>query len=184
MIDHGKKPTAVTFPGIPGTDLATGEVLSPDTLKGLIDYAVKYHLDPARGHVVLMYSKPYITIDGYLYYANKSGVPYSLSSRPLDEDERKTYQIEERSHAWVSEVILTEKQQSFTGLGIVTYEEMTATSKRDETKLAAPVVAAHPWQQAQKRAEWQVLRRAFPIGESDEKKEVKHEHTTDAGRDG
>ncbi|MBA7580553.1 hypothetical protein ES708_22446 [subsurface metagenome] len=57
------------------------------------------------------------------------------------------------------------------GLGIVTREEMEAKSPRDETKLRSPVVAAHPWQLAQKRAEWQALRRGFPIGESEYEKE-------------
>ena len=68
-------------------------------------------------------------------------------------------------HAWVAEVIFTDTGASFTGLGIVTYDEMTAKSNKNPDRLRSPVVAAHPWQLAQKRAEWQALRRAFPFGE-------------------
>ena len=151
--------------GVPRTDLGTGELLLPEVIKGLVDYAHKYGLDPVRGHVCLMYGKPYITIDGYLFHANQTGVAYALRSRPLTEDERKTYRVGEEDHAWHAEVSLLGENYIFDGLGIVTYDEMTEESKKRPGKLASPVVAAHPWQLAQKRAEWQALRRAFPIGE-------------------
>lgn len=162
------QPTAVTTWGVPAADLGTGELIPREMLTALVEYARKYELDPARGHVVLMYSKPYITIDGYLFHANQVNQPYKLKSRPLTDEERGTYQIEEGSHAWVAEIIKTSTDSSFIGLGVVTKTEMEAKSKRDTTKLASPVVAAHPWLLAQKRAEWQALRRAFPIGETEE----------------
>jgi hypothetical protein len=157
---------AVTMGGIPATDLGTGELLLPDVIKALGDYAHGYGLDPRRGHVCLMYGKPYITIDGYLYHANRSGIPYTIESRPLNAGEVTSYQIPSATHAWIAMVRLLETGAFLTGLGIVTQEEMTAKSPRDASKLRSPVVAAHPWQLAQKRAEWQALRRAFPIGES------------------
>jgi len=64
--------------------------------------------------------------------------------------------------------------QWFGGIGIVTQEEMTEPSKRHPDQLRSPVVAKHPWQLAQKRAEWQAMRRAFPIGEPENEKEVNH----------
>ncbi|MBU2177757.1 MAG: hypothetical protein KJ556_21905 [Gammaproteobacteria bacterium] len=158
-------PQAETFTGIPATDLGTGELLSMQQFQMIVVYARKYDLDPLRSHVVLMYGKPYVTLDGYLFHAHQVNIPYQLRSRPLDEDERITYQIPGGAHAWVCEIIKGAGDRSFIGLGIVTQEEMTETSKRDKTKLASPVVARHPWQLAQKRAEWQALRRAFPIGE-------------------
>jgi len=166
-----KHPRVNEFAMVPQTDLGTGELLLPEVIKALVDYALKYHLDPVRGHVVLMYSKPYITIDGYLYHANRSRVPYTLQSRPMTTLELDQYKIGVTDHGWLSKVILTDTSDEFTGTGIVTYEEMTAKSVRDASKLRSPVVAAHPWQLAQKRAEWQALRRAFPIGETEEKKE-------------
>uniref|UniRef100_A0A6H2A0A6 Uncharacterized protein n=1 Tax=viral metagenome TaxID=1070528 RepID=A0A6H2A0A6_9ZZZZ len=158
-------PQAETFTGVPAADLGTGELLPREMVLALINYAGKYHLDPARGHVCLMYGRPYITIDGYLYHAAQDGRPYSIESRPLAPDEFGTYQIEAGSHAWISTVRFAGAGNYVTGLGIVTKEEMEAKSKRHPDQLAAPVVAAHPWQMAQKRAEWQALRRAFPIGE-------------------
>jgi len=154
--------------GVPNKDLATGELLLPEQVKALMDYAFKYHLDPFRGHLVLMYGKPYFTIDAYLFYARQSGRSYTLSSRPMTTQEEKQYKVDKTGHNWLGTVTFTNDGTTFTGTGIVTYEEMTAKSPRDETKLRSPVVAAHPWQLAQKRAEWQALRRAFPIGESPE----------------
>lgn len=164
-----KQPTKALILGeIPKADLATGELLGSEKVQALIAYASKYGLDAYRGHVVIYYGKPYIGLDGYLYHAHKTGIPYSMVSRPLTEDERKSYQVEEGSHAIFTVITRGDNRQSFNGLGIVTKEEMEAKSPRDETKLRSPVVAAHPWQLAQKRAEWQALRRAFPIGESEE----------------
>lgn len=151
--------------GVPNKDLATGELLAPEQVKSLMDYAYKYKLDPFRGHLVLMYGKPYITIDGYLFHAKGTKKPYSLASRPMTTPEEKQYKVGKTDHAWIAEVNFTDSSSVFTGLGIVTYEEMTAKSPTKPDKLRSPVVAAHPWQLAQKRAEWQALRRAFPIGE-------------------
>lgn len=154
---------------LPRADLATGELLAPEVVRAIMFYAYKYSLDPYRGHVVMMYGKPYITIDGYLYHANQLEIPYRLTSRPLTEEERKTYRItNENNHAWLAEVELLEGGL-FTGLGVVTMDEMTAKSTKKPDQLRSPVVAAHPWQLAQKRAEWQAMRRAFPIGETEEK---------------
>ncbi len=153
---------------VPTTDLGSGETLSAITVHRLIKFALKYHLDPMRGHVVLMYGKPYITIDGYLYYANFQKISYTLTTRPLTDPERKTYLIPDGAHAWVSEIIDKSGEQSVIGLGVVTQEEMTELAKGKKDQLKSPVVAKHPWNMAQKRAEWQALRRAFPIGRTSE----------------
>lgn len=152
--------------GLPQKDLATGELLTPEQITALVYFAHKYQLDVFRGHVVLMYGKPYITIDGYFFYAHLTHRPYSLTARPLTTLEEKQYKVGKTDHAWVAELQFLDTGTTFTGQGIVTYEEMTAKSPRDQTKLRSPVVAAHPWQLAQKRAEWQAMRRGFPIGES------------------
>ncbi len=157
---------------LPRVDLGTGEVLGKEMQTALILYAERYGLDAFRAHVYIMYGKPYIGLDGYLYLANKTTIPYQLRSRPLTEDERKTYLIAEHDHAWTCEIVLPLTSQSFTGLGIVTNDEMTAVSSKNPSQARSPVVAAHPWQLAQKRAEWQALRRAFPFGETEEGKEV------------
>lgn len=152
---------------VPRRDLATNAELTIQQVQGLCEYAGRYGLDPGRGHVVMMYSKPYITIDGYLYHARQTSVVYRLHSRPLGAEEKTVYQVPEGAHAWLAEIIMADGNVSFTGLGIVTVEEMTEMSKGKPGQLRSPVVARHPWQLAQKRAEWQALRRAFPIGETD-----------------
>ena len=152
---------------LPRVDLATGELLVPEVVQGILDYANKYGLDAYRGHVVIMYGKPYIGLDGYLYHALTTQSQFSLNSKPLDKDERTTYQIEEGDHAWIAEAIINNGERSFTGLGIVTKAEMEAKSKNNPERLASPVVAKYPWQLCQKRAEWQAMRRAFPIGETE-----------------
>ena len=156
---------------LPRTDLQTGELLTPDTIAGMISYAVKYGLDPWRGHIVLMWGKPYITIDGYLYKARKSEIPYTLESRPLNEAERTEWGLPTEDIAWRAEVKLFAPDRVFIGHGIVAKEEREELAKGKPSQKRYPVVAAKPWQMAQKRAEWQALRRAFPIGETEEIKE-------------
>lgn len=167
QMQEGKPVTEDRFWLIPKVDLATGELLIPEMIKALMDYAQNYGLDPYRSHVVLMYGKPYITLDGYLYHAKETGVGFSLISRPLCQTEREDYKIGADDHAWIATVDILAEHSYFTGLGIVNQEEMTAKSTKKPDQLRSPVVAAHPWQLAQKRAEWQALRRAFPIGESE-----------------
>jgi len=151
---------------LPKVDLGTGEALSSAMSQLIVSYAKRYRLDPYRGHVLIMYGKPYIGIDGYLFYAHQEHISFTLGSRPLGADERKDYQVDQGDHAWTAEVAMLPAGGKFNGLGIVTKTEMEAKSPRDVEKLRSPVVAAHPWQLAQKRAEWQALRRAFPVGES------------------
>ena len=166
----GRPVTAATLRDalFPRTDLGTGNLLDESVVEGLKLYAYTYNLDPYRGHVCLYHGKPYITIDGYLWHGNQEHVNFSLTCRPLKPEERPVYQIPEGAHAWLATVTRDAGQQTFTGLGVVTLEEMSTRSKRNPDQLASPVVAAHPWQMAQKRAEWQALRRAFPIGNKEE----------------
>ncbi|MBA7708047.1 hypothetical protein ES703_116934 [subsurface metagenome] len=100
-------------------------------------------------------------------------------SWPLEENDKKAFMVNPDDHAWRAIVRFTGTEQAFTGLGIVTHEEMIEMSKRDHSKLKSPVVAAHPWQLAQKRAEWQALRRAFPIGETSPGEEGENEAKTE-----
>jgi len=157
---------------LPDKDLGSDKLLTQDQIWSIIIFARKYDLDPYRGHVVLMYGKPYIGLDGYFYHADRTNKPYQLKSRPLTTPERSDYQVNEGDHAWIANLNINHGEGLFQGLGIVTRDEMTAKSTKTPGRLRSPVVAAHPWQLAQKRAEWQALRRAFPIGESDKQEEV------------
>jgi len=145
-------------------DLETGEGLSPAQIQALIAYARQYNLDPARGHVVQMHGSPYIGIDGYLFHAHRLGVPFSLKSHPMSGEERKAYQVPEGDFAWISEVEKQDTDATVSGIGIVTAAELTEKAKHNPNNLRYPVIAKHPVLMCQKRAEWQALRRAFPIG--------------------
>ncbi len=74
------------------------------------------------------------------------------------------YKLGATDHGWIATATFVKTGETFIGLGVVTYAEMTEESKRHPGQLASPVVASHPWLLGQKRAEWQALRRAFPIG--------------------
>jgi len=154
---------------LPDKDLGDNSLLPLDRIQALIEFAEELGLDAYRGHVVLMYGQPYVGLDGYLYHANRSRRPYRLESRPLTEDERAAMQLKKGDHGWKSDITFPDTNQLFTGIGIVTRGEMTETSKKKPDQLRYPVVAAKPQIMAQKRADWQALRRAFPL----ERQEVK-----------
>ena len=148
---------------LPRTDLATGQPLAENQTTLICAYARSYGLDPYRGHIALMYGKPYITIDGYYYHAKRTGETFWLDSRPLTDEERKSHMIPDGAHAWKCELTFHANETRVTGLGVVTAEEMTERSEKHPERLRAPVVSKYPWLMAQKRAEWQALRRAFPL---------------------
>jgi len=158
--------------GIPLTDLSTGEILNPDKLLALARYAVDAGLDPRRGHVCMMYGKPYATLDAYLYHARKSRRPYTLTSRPVRQEERADLQVADGDHAWLADLELLETGEVYMGLGVVTAEEMAEMSKKNPTRLRSPVVHGKPWQMANKRCRRDVLAQAFPLGIEPKEKEV------------
>lgn len=156
---------------LPKADLETGELLSPEQVQALIDYANKYGLDAYRGHVMMMYGTPYIGLDGYLYHANKKKIPFSLTGRPLSELEliQRGYEIGDMGY--LSKVTRHDTSGTFEGVGFIRRSELTEMSKKKPDRLRYPVVADKPGNIVQKRADWQALRRAFPIGETEEVKE-------------
>ena len=159
------------FALLPTKDLGNNEILVPVQIQALIDYASRYHLDPHRGHVVLMYGQPYIGLDGYLYHALREDPQYQLRSWPMTTLEKLQYQVGDYDYGWIAECFRSANKSAFTGIGVVTQEEINQPAKYDPKQKRYPVVASKPWQMAQKRAEWQALRRAFPIGETEGVKE-------------
>jgi hypothetical protein len=156
---------------LPRRDLATGTELTAQQQQHIIAYARKYELDPYRGHVVLMYGQPYIGLDGYIWHAHRVNVPVNPKPRPMTADERKEYQVAEGDYAWICTGSVNNIELDSPGIGIVRADELTEMSKKTPTELRYPVVAKHPQLLAQKRAEWQWFRRAFPIGEEHVKEE-------------
>lgn len=161
--------------GIPRTDLSTGEVLEPDKLMDLAVYAVDAGLDPRRGHICMMYGKPYVTLDAYLYHARKSGRRCRLTSRPMHQDERTDLMVADGDHAWLADLEFPETGEVYMGLGIVTAAEMAEMSTRNPNRPRSPVVHGKPWQMANKRCRRDALAQAFPLGIEPEEKEVLNE---------
>ncbi len=164
----GQSPEAATLPaltGIPPADLATGESVTIEVRRALAAWAASVGLRPELGHVALMYGKPYVEASGYLYHARQSRLSYDMEVRPLSVEERPTYQIPEGAHAWLCNITIKPDGTHVMGLGIVTLDEINAMSPKHPDKHRSPVVAAHPWHMAKKRAEHQALERAFPLGE-------------------
>lgn len=153
---------------MPSEDLGTKKLLSITEQQALIDYGRHYGLDAYRGHVMMMFGKPYIGLDGYIFVANRTRRPYTMPTRPANAEERLAMQIGVDDYCWICELQVENPRTYVRAIGIVTAEELTETSKKDTTQLRYPVVAKHPQLLAQKRAEWQALRRAFPIGENEE----------------
>ncbi len=156
------------FSLLPQVDLETGELLSPDLLHGLIAYAKRYGLDPYRGHVVLMHGKPYIGLDGYIYHAKQENIPFSLTGRPATPDDLKYLGYSEGDLGWDSKVERLDTGEVYEGWGFVTKAEIGEMSKKNPAVHRYPVIANKPGNMVIKRADWQALRRAFPIGKSEE----------------
>ena len=166
LFKQGKiEPIDKAFNLLPKADLETGELLTPETINALISYARIYGLDAYRGHVVVMHGRPYIGVDGYLYHADKKKIPYSLTGRPLNEEELKLRGYQDGDLGYYSKVVRHDTNQVFEGYGFIKKSELTERSKKNPDRLRYPVVADKPGVMVVKRADWQALRRAFPIGE-------------------
>lgn len=160
-----------SFNLLPRADLETGEQLSLDKVDALVKYARRYDLDPYRGHIQMMHGAPYVSIDGYLYHAHKEKIPYSLTGRPLTKPELKAQGYAPDDLGWYSKVERLDTGQVFEGYGFIMAAELTEMSKKHPDRPRYPVVAAKPGVMVVKRADWQALRRAFPIGETEEGEE-------------
>ncbi len=152
---------------MPSTDFGDGHNITIQELERAVDYAQRTELDIKLGHVCLYHGKPYPTQDGYLYHARRTKRLYKLVTFPLTTEERVQYQVGADDFAWLCKIYLLPNEGEFSGIGIVTDDERQAMSKNDPKQHRAPVLWNKPWQMAQKRAEWQALRRAFPLGEED-----------------
>jgi len=148
---------------IPKTDIATGRILDDPAQVSLILWAESLGLTAHLGHVCLYHGKPYVTIDGYYYLLNEFRPELTIGTRPMSKEERKAYQIDLEDYAWIAERFREGLKLPGVGIGIVTKDEGEAKSSRDPGQFRAPVVHSHPQRMAEKRAEWQLLRKLIPL---------------------
>jgi hypothetical protein len=154
---------------MPAKDVGGDNALTPEQLKGLVAWGESLGLKPYLGHVCLYYGSPYVTIDGYYYKLNENVNELSIGTRPLTAQERIDYQVPEGSHAWIAESWQGKNKLPTTGFGLVTLEEINEKSKKTPNEFRAPVVHGHPQRMAEKRAEWQLLRKLVLLDEVPDK---------------
>ncbi len=150
------------------TDIATGEVLPPARVQMLLAFAAEAGLNVKLGHVMIYQGAPRVTVDGYHYKARSRNTPVRVATRPLAEEEYKLYKIAESDYAWIAWDADRTEATSETGLGIVTMAEVNEMSAKQPNRHRSPVVHGHPRRMAQKRAEWQFLRKVVPLGIAEE----------------
>jgi len=144
-------------------DLGSGEVIPRNKVLALVKWADSLGLKAYLGHVCLYHGRPYITIDGYYYLNRKLKQPYTIGVRPATDEERKLHRVAEGDYCYIAEAWAERQKLPTTGLGIVTSDEIDAKAKGKPDQYRAPVVHQHPQRMAEKRAEWQLLRKLNPL---------------------
>lgn len=144
-------------------DIQTTKELTLEQLGGLVSFAESVGLNAYLGHVCFYYSKPYISIDGYYYLNNQRENPYRIGTRPMAQWEKTAYSVGDEDIAFIAEAWLDMEKLPTIGIGIVTQEEIEGKSVRQPEQYRAPVVHSHPQRMAEKRAEWQLLRKLIPL---------------------
>jgi hypothetical protein len=152
---------------LPLKDLGSNNDLTGAQVASLVQWAESLGLKAYLGHVCLYYGKPYRTIDGLYYTLATRKTPVAVGTRPLSEAERASYMISEGAYAWLAEGWLDTTKIPTTGLGIVTREETEAKSEKKPEHFRAPIAHDHPQRMAEKRAEWQLLRKLVPLEEKE-----------------
>lgn len=161
--------TAITQGGgihslMAAADVATGRELTPIQINALVNFARSVDLKAVLGHVCLYFGDPYVTIDGYYYLKNKRALRFAVITQPMTPEERTAYQITKGSHAFIARAWNITSNELARGIGIITPEEMEEKSKKNPEHFAAPIVHDKPQRMAEKRAEWQLLKKMIPLG--------------------
>ena len=144
-------------------DIHTTQALTQAQIEALVTFAESLGLNAYLGHVCIYYSKPYISIDGYYYLNNQRKKPYRIGTRAMAQGERVAYSVGDEDLACIAEAWLDVEKLPTTGTGIVTKEEIEGKSTKHPDEFRAPVVHSHPQRMAEKRAEWQLLRKLIPL---------------------
>ncbi len=144
-------------------DVGNGDVITVPAMERLVKWSTTIGLNFFLGHVCLYYGEPYVTIDGYYYLLNARSPAVKIGTRPLSPDDLKLYDIPDGAFAWIAEAWLLTTKMPTTGLGIVTRDELDAQARNKPGEFRAPIARAHPQRMAEKRAEWQLLRKIVPI---------------------
>jgi hypothetical protein len=106
------------------------------------------------GELIIYQGKPYVCIDGRIRQAHTTGLLTGIEKRPATSLERRDYDCPDDARLWVVKVYRRGSDRAFVGWG-------EAGGKNDRN----PVSKEKPAQMAKKRALYDALRSAFPVGE-------------------
>ena len=148
---------------LPSTDIETGERLPAEAVTALVGFARVVGLNAYLGHVELYFSKPRVSIDGFYYLAKRRGLNIAVAAFPATPEERQRYQVPAGDHFYIARGWADGKEVPEVGLGIVRADELTEMSKKRPEQHRYPIAAKHPERMAEKRAEWQLLRKLIPL---------------------
>lgn len=110
---------------------------------------------PELGELILYQNKPYITIDGRVRLAHRTGLLVGLEPRPATRMEKENYGVGEGETLWVCDCYRRGAPRAFKGWGHV----KKAADERN------PVAKSNPREMAKKRSRYDALRMAFPAAE-------------------
>ena len=148
---------------LPRTDAQTGAGLTPQNIDDLAAFAESIGLNAYLGHVEIYFGRPRVSIDGFYYMAKMKGKNVSVLALPATPEEYKQYKVPETDYFYIAHGWLGILESKEVGLGIVTQEEIAEMSKKNIEQKRSPIVAKYPARMAEKRAEWQLLRKLIPL---------------------
>lgn len=148
---------------IPKQDAGDFTPIDLGKLQGLIQWADSVGLNALLGHVELYFGEPRVSIDGYYYLNNKREKPYRIGTQPMLGRDKDDYQLEPGDYGSIAISFLDGDRLPEIGIGIVKAKELTEESKKRPGQKRYPIVAEHPQRMAEKRAEWQLLRKLVPL---------------------
>lgn len=162
-LERRARETNFAFSMLPKVDAGDRSIVDLGKVDLLIKWADSVGLNAFLGHVELYYGEPRVSIDGYYYRNNKREKPYRLGTSPMSKDDRAFYTLEEGDFGSLARAYLDGNPLPEYGIGIVKAHELTDTARGKPDQKRYPIVAEHPQRLAEKRAEWQLLRKLIPL---------------------
>lgn len=148
------------------TDAGNEQPLTIEQIQGLIAYAERIGLDALLGHVCLYFGRPWVHIDGWYFHARRCGWRGGARSAPLSKEERLTMNLSEDVEAWKCEIYDHEGGFLAVGYGLASRDPEVRFIK------GVPEKWGTPQRRAEKRAEEDAFRKAFPLQGIPDEEEV------------
>ena len=142
-------------------DAGTKALATPEQIRALIDFTLRYGLDPYRRHVCLMYGRPFIEIDGIYFKANQTGELDGYDCRPLTLTEKAEFGYNPDDAAWLSTIYRKGRARPFVGRHRVSSEFLEERSSKSG-EYRWPTWRTWTDRMCEKQAQRYAFRLAFP----------------------